>query len=83
MTPFVGAVATLDDFVADRRLISVSTAKQGMALDVAYAVRFRKDRQVDELVKALNRLEGIFGRLAKAVLAARGFVPSEAAPAAS
>src|SRR5262245_41259136 len=36
--------AELDGFLSDRRLISVGTAKQGMALDASYAVRFRKDK---------------------------------------
>lgn len=49
----------LDTFLSDRRLISVGTAKQGMALDASYAVRFRKDKSAEDLVKALNRIEGI------------------------
>src|SRR5690242_6806487 len=40
----------LDTFLSDRRLISVGTAKQGMALDASYAVRFRKDKNAEDLV---------------------------------
>jgi hypothetical protein len=55
-----GEIATeIDAFVSDRQLISVATAKQGMALDASYAVRFRKDKNAEDLVKALNRLEGV------------------------
>ena len=49
----------LDTFLSDRRLVSVGTAKQGMALDASYAVRFRKGKNAEDLVKALNRIEGI------------------------
>jgi hypothetical protein len=49
----------LDAFVSDRRMLSVGTAKQGLALNAAYAVRFRKDRAPDDLVKTLNRIEGV------------------------
>lgn len=55
-----GPMATeLDSFLSDRRLTSVGTAKQGMALDASYAVRFRKGKSAEELVKALNRIDGI------------------------
>jgi hypothetical protein len=72
LTPFVlhvrvalghdinGATASaVDEFVSDRQLISVGTAKQGMALDVSYAVRFRKDKNAEDLVRTLNRIEGV------------------------
>jgi len=51
--------AELEAFLSDRRLISVGTAKQGTALDVTYAVRFRKDKNAEDLVKTLNRIEGV------------------------
>jgi len=51
--------AELDAYLSDRRLISVGTAKQGMALDASYAVRFRKDKRAEDLVKALNRIDGV------------------------
>jgi hypothetical protein len=49
----------LEQFVVDKKLVSVGTTKQGMSLGVAYSIRFRKGRSPEELVKALNRVEGI------------------------
>jgi len=49
----------LDDCLAERRLLSMSTAKQGIALDATYEVRMREGRTVDGLVKALNLAEGV------------------------
>ena len=51
--------AELEQFVVDKKLISVGTTKQGMSLGVAYSVRFRKGKSPEELVKALNRVEGV------------------------
>lgn len=50
---------TLDGCLADRRLLTMSTAKQGLAIDLSYEVRFRKDHSVQELIKNLNRIEGV------------------------
>ena len=49
----------LDALVTDRRLVSMETARQGMAMEVAYRVTLRSDRSADELVRTLNRIEGI------------------------
>lgn len=49
----------LDDHLAERRLLSMSTAKQGIALDATYEVRLRDGRSVNALVKALNLAEGV------------------------
>jgi hypothetical protein len=49
----------LDDYLIERRLLSMSTAKQGVALDATYEVRLRDGRPVDGLVKALNLAEGV------------------------
>jgi uncharacterized membrane protein YhiD involved in acid resistance len=51
--------STLDKFASDRRVMSMSTARQGMSIDITYETRLRKDSVPDELVKALNRIEGI------------------------
>lgn len=51
--------STLDAHVADRRLMSLATVRQGMSIDVSYETRLRKDHPPDELVKALNRIEGV------------------------
>jgi hypothetical protein len=50
---------TLDAHLQDRELLSVSTAKQGVSLDVIYETRLRRGSAEAELVKALNRVEGV------------------------
>ena len=50
---------TLDTYTRDRRLLSVGTVKQGLAVNAAYQVRLRRDKAADDLVKALNRIEGV------------------------
>jgi uncharacterized membrane protein YhiD involved in acid resistance len=45
--------------VTSRRLMSLSTARQGMALEVSYRVALRHEDSGSELVKALNRIEGV------------------------
>ena len=51
----------LDEFAKDRRLTSLSTAKQGMAIEVCYEVTLARDRSASELVRTLNRIEGVQG----------------------
>jgi hypothetical protein len=51
--------STLDEYLNARRLISIGTARQGIALDAAYSVRIRNGKTANELVKALNRLDGV------------------------
>jgi hypothetical protein len=55
----VGAV--IDAHASDRQLTSVSTAKQGQALDATYVIRFRPERTVDELVRALSGSATVLG----------------------
>src|SRR5438874_2677511 len=50
---------TLDVHVEERELMSVGTGRQGFSLDVAYEARLRRSGSADELVKALNRIEGV------------------------
>jgi hypothetical protein len=50
---------TFDQHLQERELMSVSTAKQGVFLDVTYETRLRTGGSADELVKALNRIEGV------------------------
>jgi hypothetical protein len=55
-----GALSTaLDAHATDRRMVSVGTARQGLALSVAYTVRLRPGTSAEELVRALNRVEGV------------------------
>ncbi len=49
----------LEGLVRRRRLHSVSTARQGLVLDVTYRVELRSDDVAGELVKSVNRLEGV------------------------
>jgi hypothetical protein len=50
---------SLDLHAADRRLVSFATARQGMSIDVSYRAALRSDASAAELVKALNRVEGV------------------------
>ena len=47
--------------VRNRRLVSMSTAKQGLALEATYRIEIVDDRSPGEVVKALNRVEGVQG----------------------
>lgn len=51
--------STLDAYVGRRRLVSMATARQGMAIEVSYKTALRTDRSADDLVKELNRIEGV------------------------
>jgi len=62
---------TLDAYLQVRELMSVATARQGVALDVTYETRLRSPGSADELVKALNRIEGV----QSVQLQRRGFDP--------
>ena len=50
-----------DAHAAALRVLSIETARQGMALELTYRVALRSDEAAAELVKALNRLEGVQG----------------------
>jgi hypothetical protein len=49
----------LETFSTDRRMIAVGTARQGIAIEASYVVQLRPGQRPDELVKALNRLDGV------------------------
>jgi hypothetical protein len=49
----------LEPFVSARRLVSVTTARQGLALDATYHTALRSESTASALVNALNRLEGV------------------------
>jgi hypothetical protein len=51
--------ATLDAHLQEREILSIATARQGVSLDVTYETRLRSSGSADELVKALNRVEGV------------------------
>jgi hypothetical protein len=50
---------TLNRYLPGRRLMSVSTAKLGAALSVVYEGRLGQGVSAEELVKALNAIEGV------------------------
>lgn len=50
---------TLSHYLLSRRIMSVSTAKLGAALSVVYEGRLREGRTAEELVKALNAVDGV------------------------
>jgi hypothetical protein len=51
--------STLESYLRGRRLQAVATARQGLAIDVTYKVELKSESVAGELVKALNRLEGV------------------------
>ena len=51
--------STFDAHLQERELMSIGTGKQGLTLEVTYETRLRPAGSPDELVKALNRIEGV------------------------
>jgi uncharacterized membrane protein YhiD involved in acid resistance len=51
--------ATLDQFLSGRRLVSVTTARQGMSIDASYHAALGSDHGASGLVNALNRIDGV------------------------
>ncbi len=52
---------TLESHLVSCQLRELGTTKQGIALDAAYDVQLRAASTADQLVKALNRIEGVQG----------------------
>ncbi|MEO8070247.1 MAG: DUF4956 domain-containing protein [Acidobacteriota bacterium] len=50
---------TLTEHLIEQRLVSIGTAKQGVAINTSYEVRFRKNSSPAALVKAVNKIEGV------------------------
>jgi uncharacterized membrane protein YhiD involved in acid resistance len=53
--------ATFAAHLVTRHLISIETARQGMALEVTFRAALRDESMAGDFVKALNRLEGVQG----------------------
>ena len=53
--------STLDVYFSHRRLESIETTKHGVSIDVAYEAKMREPGTAEQLVRALNRLEGVQG----------------------
>jgi hypothetical protein len=56
LEPILRAV---DPFVQARELVSMGTAKQGAALDAMFETRLRPGCKADDVIKALNKMEGV------------------------
>jgi hypothetical protein len=50
---------TLDAHVRERRLMSITTSRQGLAVDATYRTALRDDQSADTLLRALNRIDGV------------------------
>ena len=57
--PQVAVAPALDLHAVDRRLISLSTARQGLAIDATFHADLRNSASADALLRALNTTEGI------------------------
>jgi uncharacterized membrane protein YhiD involved in acid resistance len=51
--------STLDVYFSHRRMQSIETAKHGVSIDVAYEAKLREPGTPEQLVRALNRIEGV------------------------
>jgi hypothetical protein len=49
----------LDEHLAERELLAVETAKQGASLDFTYLAKLKPGCSVPDLVRSLNRVEGV------------------------
>ena len=50
---------TLDQHASDRRLMSIATARRGLALDATFRAALRNTVSADALVRDLNKTEGV------------------------
>ena len=57
----------LDQYAADRRLMSIATSRRGLALDATFHVALRNTASADALVRELNKTEGVQTVLLKRV----------------
>ena len=53
------AGSTLDAHLEGRELMSIATVQQGISLEATYETRLKPDGAPEDLVKALNRIEGV------------------------
>ena len=50
-----------DSYLVARHLVSIATAKQGLAIELSYRAALKNEEAAGELVKALNRIDGVQG----------------------
>jgi uncharacterized membrane protein YhiD involved in acid resistance len=58
---------TLDQHATDRRLMSLATARRGLAVDATFRTALRSSAAADALVRALNTTEGVQSVILKRV----------------
>ncbi len=51
--------AVIDPYVGACELLAIETAKQGAALDVSYEIHLKPDKSASDLIRALNKTEGV------------------------
>jgi uncharacterized membrane protein YhiD involved in acid resistance len=59
--PQVVTAPALDQHAANRRLMSLATARQGLAVDATFRASLRTTASADALLRALNTSEGVQG----------------------
>jgi Domain of unknown function (DUF4956) len=50
-----------DTYLVARHLVSITTAKQGLAIELTYRAALKNEEAAGDLVKALNRIDGVQG----------------------
>ena len=50
---------TFDAYLVARHMISIGTAKQGLAIELSYRAALRREDKAAEFITALNRLDGV------------------------
>jgi hypothetical protein len=50
---------TLDAHARERRLVSIATVRQGLAVDATYRTSLRTEQSADALLRALNQIDGV------------------------
>ena len=57
--PHTAVAPTLDQYAGERRLMSISTARQGTSVDATFRALLPAENTADALLRALNRIEGV------------------------
>jgi LPXTG-motif cell wall-anchored protein len=57
--PQVVVGPTLDAHARERRLVSIATVRQGLAVDATYRTSLRTEQSADALLRALNQIDGV------------------------
>jgi hypothetical protein len=59
LDPAVVLGPTFDTYLVARHMVSIGTAKQGLAIELTYRAAMRNEIKAAEFVTALNRLDGV------------------------